>query len=64
VDDLIRSAESALQDQNDILMRLTISQVRYKLEILHSSLGPDDKLNSGLILSILESIKTVPKWLL
>lgn len=65
VNDLIRSAESALQDQNDILMRLTISQVRYKLETLHSSLGPDDKLNSGLILSILEQIKTtVPKWLL
>ena len=64
VDDLIRSADAALQDQNDILMRLTISQVRYKLEALQSRLEPQDKLNAGFILTILESIKTVSKWVL
>lgn len=63
IEDLIRSAESALEDQNDILMRLTITQVHYKLGTIESELK-DDKLNRGIVLSILESIKKVPKWLL
>jgi hypothetical protein len=64
VQDLIRSAESALEDQNDILMRLTISQVQYKLGMLQNALEPNDKISHGLVISILESIKKVPKWLL
>jgi len=64
VEDLIRSAESALEDQNDILMRLTVTQVNYKLEVLQNVLDANDNGNRALIMAIRESIKKVPKWLL